>query len=210
MGRPRLRSVHQNSRLLFERYALEYFSPTLTVLEIGPDGFPSTYARLASERGESWDTLDLDDRPELTYRSSPEYAFPIDDEQYDIVLSGQVIEHVPRIWRWMPELARVCKTGGLVITINPVSWPYHEAPRDCWRGFPDGMTALYEDSSLDVLLSRWESLEAPGYRRHVPGRSLTHQPRVERTLSQILGRFGWPVERAYDTITIGRKLRADA
>jgi SAM-dependent methyltransferase len=132
--------------------------------------------------------------------------FPIENDPYDIVLSGQVSEHVPRIWLWMRELSRVCKAGGIVITSNPVSWPYHEAPRDCWRAFPDGMTALYEDSALEVLLSRWESLEAPGYRRYIPGRSRTHQPRVQREVFRVLGKLGFPVERAYDTITIGRKL----
>ena len=65
-----------------------------------------------------------------------------------------------KIWLWIKELTRVCKVGGLVITINPVSWPYHEHPIDCWRAFPEGMRALYEDASLEVLLSIFESLEA--------------------------------------------------
>jgi ubiquinone/menaquinone biosynthesis C-methylase UbiE len=121
------------------------------------------------------------------------------------VLSGQVLEHVPRIWLWMREVARVCKPGGIVITINPVSWPYHKLPRDCWRAYPDGMTALYEDSSLDVLLSQWESLETPGYKRYIPGRSRADQRRIKQVLSSLLGPIGFPVERSYDTITIGRK-----
>jgi SAM-dependent methyltransferase len=136
--------MHANSRLLFQQYALDYFTPELSVLEIGPDAFPSTYRKLVGGRSRTWDTLDLLDRPELTYRAVAEYSFPIEDATYDIVLSGQVIEHVPRIWLWMRELSRVCRPDGIVITINPVSWPYHGAPRDCWRAFPDGMTALYE------------------------------------------------------------------
>lgn len=191
--------------MLFERHAREYFRPELSVLEIGPDELPSTYQQLVGSRATMWDSLDLLDRPGLTYPSSPEYAFPVDDGAYDIVLSGQVIEHVPRIWVWMRELARVCKPNGFVITINPVSWPYHEAPRDCWRAYPAGMTALYEDCGLDVLMARWESLEVPGYAHYLPGRSAEQQPRVWRRLSQVLGRVGLPVERAYDTITIGQK-----
>ena len=197
--------MHENSRLLFQRYALDYFRPELSVLEIGPDAIPSTYRRLAGGRARTWDTLDVHDGPELTYPAAGEYAFPIEDGSYDIVLSGQVIEHVPRIWLWLRELARVCRPEGVVITIIPVSWPYHEAPRDCWRAFPDGMTALYEDSSLEVLLSRWESLETPGYRRYIPGRSRDHQPRRLRAAFTLLGKVGFPVERAYDTITIGQK-----
>jgi SAM-dependent methyltransferase len=197
--------VHENSLLLFERYAVEYFAPDTGVLEVGPDGYPSTYRTFVGDRAGVWDTVELGGVPQATYQAVGEYEFPIEDGRYDIVLSGQVIEHVPRIWRWLPELARVCRPSGLVITINPVSWPFHRSPRDCWRAYPDGMTALYEDSSLEVVLSKWESLEAPGYKRYIPGRSRWFQPPTQRRLAGILGRIGFPVERAYDTITIGRK-----
>lgn len=99
------------------------------------------------------ETVDLFPEPRLTYVATDEYAFPIPDESYDLVLSGQVFEHVRKIWVWMKELSRVCKAGGTVITINPVSWPYQEAPIDCWRAYPEGMCALYDDASLDVSLS---------------------------------------------------------
>jgi hypothetical protein len=203
--------MHLNSRLLFEKYAREHFRSGLQVLEIGPDGSPSTYQSLVEDGSIDWDTLSVDERPELTYSATSEYDFPIVDDTYDIVLSGQVIEHVRRIWAWMPEVARVCKVGGLVITINPVSWPFHTAPFDCWRIYPEGMKALYEDAGLDVLISRWESLEATEYESHLPGRShpATYRPPrwppwVE-PLMRALGEAGFPVERAYDTITIGRK-----
>jgi hypothetical protein len=105
----------------------------------------------------------------------------------------------------MGELARICKTGGTIITINPVSWPYHEAPVDCWRAYPEGMKALYEDSSLDVILSVWESLEEPTFRKYIPGVSRESRSLPVALANRLLGRFGYPVERAYDTITIGRK-----
>jgi hypothetical protein len=92
-----------------------------------------------------------------------------------------------------------------VITINPVSWVYHEAPIDCWRIYPEGMKALYEDASLTVLLSRWETLETPQFKKHSPGISIEHQTLRRRVISRVLGRLGFAVEAAYDTITIGRK-----
>ena len=118
-----------------------------------------------------------------------------------------MIEHVRQIWVWIGELARVCKVGGVVVTINPVSWPYHEAPGvpDCWRAFPEGMKALYEHASLEVKFSSWESLEASGSRRHIPGRSAEWQTPRMRLAYQCLGMFGFPVECAYDTITVGEK-----
>ena len=198
--------MHANSKLIFQKYAIEYLPKTGHVLEIGPDQFPSTFQELISRPALIWDTLDIYKSPQLTYTAISEYDFPIPDNYYDVVLSGQVIEHVRKPWIWMRELARVCKPGGVVITINPVSWPFHPAPIDCWRAFPDGMTAVYEDAELDVILSKFESLEALQYSRHLPGKSAEWQGKYLRIAYRILGRFGFPVERAYDTVTIGRKV----
>jgi len=200
--------VHENSRLMFERHALAYFRAASRVLEIGPDGFPSAYRRsveAGSGRALAWDTLNLfrDDR--LTFVASSEYSFPIESDSYDVVLSGQVIEHVRKPWVWMRELARVCKAGGVVITINPVSWPYHEAPIDCWRAFPEGVRALYEEAALEVLVSEWGSLELQGFKRYLPGASQEAYGRRRRLVNRVLGHFGVPVERAYDTVTVGQK-----
>jgi len=107
----------------------------------------------------------------------------------------------------MKEVARVCKPRGLVITVNPVSWPYHEAPYDCWRIYPEGMRALYEETGLRVLMSCFDSLEEPGYRRYIPGESLEALSPKARLAYRVLGRvLGFPVKRSYDTITIGEKI----
>lgn len=197
--------MHTNSKLLFEKYVRNYFKTGMRILEIGPDNFPSTYGKLINIEGLQWDTLDIYDSPNLTYSNSDIYSFAIPDESYDLVLSGQVIEHVAKIWRWMPEVARVTKKGGVVITVNPVSWPYHEVPIDCWRIYPDGMRALCEDAGLSVELSVCESLEEPETDRFLPGRSSEHQPAKVRKAFKFLHYFGFPIEKSFDTITIARK-----
>jgi SAM-dependent methyltransferase len=151
--------MHLNSILLFEKYAKPLFTAGMKVLEIGPDGFPSSYRKIVADETISWETLDIYASDKLTYPSTAEYSFPIPADTYDIVLSGQVIEHVKKIWVWTKEVARVCKPGGRVITINPVSWIFHEHPVDCWRIYPEGMKALYEDAGLEMQLSQFESLE---------------------------------------------------
>ena len=203
--------MHENSKLLFEKYAKKYFRPGMRVLEIGPDGRISSYQLFfRSEikcwrKSIQWDTVDVYQDPNLTYVAVDEYSFPISDALYDIVLSGNVMEHIRKPWIWIKEVARVCKKEGLVITITPVSWPYHEDPIDCWRVYPEGMKALYEEAGLEVIESTFDSLEVSSYRRSIPGRSPEWQSRSWRVTSQLLGRLGFPVERAYDTITIGEK-----
>ena len=173
----------------------------MRVLEVGPDGFPSTYQKLVADPSIRWDTIDIYDSDKLTYRAASEYSFPIADGMYDIVLSGQVIEHVKKIWRWMNELARVCKPGGLVITINPVSWPFHEYPVDCWRIFPDGMRALYEDAGLTTRLAVFENLADSV---DTPTKFYLFKQGIKAVLGK-KPRYPWTTQPVIDTISIAVK-----
>jgi SAM-dependent methyltransferase len=229
--------MHLNSKLIFTKYAKEFFCSHHRVLEIGPDSFPSSFQIIINDASIIWDTLDLTEDSNLTYSNSEEFSFPIQDERYDIVLSANVIEHVHKPWIWIKEVSRVCKIGGTIITVTPVSWPYHEAPVDCWRIYPKGMKALYDEASIELILNKLESLEIPHFRHYIPGRSpewqsyketsIADYAKKESVVEKLLVRlgYGWkrrklvrwqmmaslskllglPVERAYDTITIGMK-----
>jgi SAM-dependent methyltransferase len=198
--------VHENTLLLFDKYAREYFGPGVAVLEIGPDRNFKVRERVAG-LSKTWDTIDVASRKNVTYTSTSEYEFPIPDARYDVVIATNVLEHVRKIWVWVKELRRVCSPTGHVIIISPVSWPYHTFPVDCWRAYPEGMKALFEDAGLRVILSVSEALADAHVRRSIPGRS---QAKFRsdygwrmRALSQVLVAIGYPSERAFDVITIG-------
>lgn len=211
--------MHHNSELLFKRYALPYFTKGLRVLEIGPDAWPSSYQLAAAVDGLVWSMADLATSSDalgrrffgqgadadLTYIMESENDVPAPDDYFDIVLSGQVIEHVSRVWIWMRELARICKPGGYIITLGPISWPYHEAPVDCWRIYPEGMRALSEDAGLDVLQSKSECLRERMPRRSYLGADLGRTSGVKALLKAIAEFLGWPMPIVVDTITIAQK-----
>lgn len=224
--------MHLNSYLLFKKYALDYIKPGMTVIELGAFG-PSPYYDLVKPPDGSWHTLNLTGNTIMAgwqhhIETKDEYSFPIAGNTYDVVVSGQVIEHVKDIFSWMEELYRIVKPGGLVITVNPVSWPYHEAPVDCWRIFPDGMKALSEKAGFRLLLSNFECLEPMhyGYSEKVlerpnftlPGISIADDDfkifsinpvkfRLNNFLRHIplVRAFMSPVRVAYDTISIAQK-----
>ena len=70
------------------------------------------------------------------------YNWDIPDESYDLVLSGQCLEHVEMPWLWITEIYRICKKDGLIILTAPWNFFIHKHPVDCWRILPDGMTVL--------------------------------------------------------------------
>ncbi len=218
--------MHLNSELLFRKYALPYFLPNLKVLEIGPAGFPSAYQKIVGDDSITWHTIDFSDTTfienavdQLTYRISSAYDFPVEENKYDIILSGQVIEHVQHIWHWVKELKRVTKVGGRIVTINPVSWPYHEAPLDCWRIFPEGIKAIAEINELKVKECIFESLEIEKILKYdrkskfIPGKSYNYERSVNQLKKQIyfnklirnipfLKTLEQPIEVSFDTISI--------
>jgi hypothetical protein len=197
--------MHRNSYLLFEKYARRYFDGAERVLEIGPEAFPSIYCDAVKRPDLRWETLDIKQDPRLTYPGVPEYRFPIGDATYDVVFSGQVFEHVRKIWVWMPELARITKPGGYVITISPVSYPYHCAPYDCWRAHPEGMKALCEDSGLVPELCVSESMDGAKYRRIIGGKGIEQVRGTKAAVWRFLALFGFPMQAAIDLVTVARR-----
>ncbi len=200
--------MHNNSMQLFNKFALEYFDQKRSVLEIGPDKNPSTLKTLVGDRNSLWSTLDVSDwLAATTYIAESMYSFPIEDDAFDIVVSANVIEHVQNIWKWMDELARICTPGGYIITINPVSWPYHEAPVDCWRIYPEGMKALSENAGLNVVLSTWKSVELEETFQWLPERFKTTSKLQElRPLLVLAARtMKRGFQGAFDTITIAQR-----
>jgi len=73
---------------------------------------------------------------------------------FDVVISGQTVEHVEQPWVFIRQLNRVCVMGGLLILIAPWRAPVHKAPLDCWRMLPDGAAALLKWGGFEVLETR--------------------------------------------------------
>lgn len=70
---------------------------------------------------------------------------------FDVVIAGQVFEHVEYPWITMLEITRVMKNGGICCIIAPSAGVEHRYPVDCWRYYPDGFRALAKYAFLESL-----------------------------------------------------------
>lgn len=76
-------------------------------------------------------------------------AIPFQDGEFEVVVSTEMLEHDPYPWKTLPEMARVCEPGGVVIlTCRGVGFHDDPNPKDYWRFTVDSITHLFELAGL--------------------------------------------------------------
>lgn len=75
----------------------------------------------------------------------------IENESYDLVISGQAFEHIEFFWLTLEEVKRVLKPGGLFFLIVPSTGPVHRNPYDCYRFNENAMKAMAKYINLRVI-----------------------------------------------------------
>ena len=94
--------------------------------------------------------LDIEEGRNVDVVTKYLYKYPFPDNSFDVVISGNTLEHVEDLHRIIMEIGRLAKD--LVFIVVPNTHPYHTYPIDCWRIFPDGMRFLLgKIAGLEVL-----------------------------------------------------------
>ena len=128
-----------------------YADVHLEVLDVGAscvDGNKS-YRALFDSKNWNYRGLDVESGANVDVVVSDSYDWSeIADASIDVVVSGQVFEHIEFPWLTITEVARVLKPSGIACIIVPSSGPEHRYPVDCWRIYPDGIRALARHAGL--------------------------------------------------------------
>lgn len=101
------------------------------------------------------DISDEDSSPDIIGSAT---QIPVQDGFADIVISTQVIEHVPEPLAMVRECHRVLKKGGFFILTGPFYWPLHEEPFDFYRFTKYGFEHLLKQANF----SAWDIKEDGG------------------------------------------------
>ena len=88
-------------------------------------------------------------------------ALPIADHSVDVVLSLELLEHVPEPGAVLAEIARILKPGGTVMVSVPSTVPRHD-DNDYWRFTAQGLERLgstvFVDGQVHVFGGTFEAL----------------------------------------------------
>lgn len=148
--------MHQSSMLrmkwFVDHYAANLAQPKVRVLDVGSYDVNGSYKTLFDGRRYEYTGLDMAAGPNVDVVLKNPYDWSgIQDDTYDVVISGQSFEHIEFFWITMTEMARVLKKDGLVCLIAPRGFSEHRYPVDCYRFFTDGMIALARYVGLEAL-----------------------------------------------------------
>jgi SAM-dependent methyltransferase len=80
---------------------------------------------------------------------------PCEDASFDVVLSSQVLEHVPDVDLYLDEARRVLKTNGLMILSTHGWWTHHPYPHDYWRWTREGLTKILNANGFEIVEVQW-------------------------------------------------------
>ena len=85
------------------------------------------------------------------------WDLPFDDNEFDGLISTQVLEHTAKIPETIKEIKRVVKKNGLVFISVPFVFPIHGAPYDYYRFTKFGLMEVFKE--FDII----EIKESSGY-----------------------------------------------
>jgi len=142
--------MHDSSMERMKEFVAQYLNTNIkiNVLDVGScckHKSQKSYRELFDNDNWSYFGLDLEVGNNVDIVAKSPYDWDINLELYDVVISGQCLEHVKDTKEWIKQIDKYLKPSGLVCIIAPWRWRQHRYPVDCWRILPDGMEFLLKD-----------------------------------------------------------------
>jgi SAM-dependent methyltransferase len=166
----------RNCELFVSEFLTPFRGKPLAIADIGSRCYnkQETYRTLLDDPAWAYTGIDieaggnvdlvLDVTPHGTWRGMWE-------DVYDVVISGQMLEHCWKPWETIQEMARILKPGGLMWITAPNTSPYHAHPTDNWRFWEAGFLALFAEAKLEPVRAWHQERDTIGIARKPDRRS---------------------------------------
>jgi SAM-dependent methyltransferase len=126
----------------------------LKILDVGAlDTQGYNYSTIFNEKNWNYEGLDIKDGTNVDIVVTDIYNwFEVEDNTYDVVISGQFFEHLEFFWLTMAQIERVLKPGGYVCIIVPSEGPKHgKGMQNCYKFYENGLRAMARYVDLEVI-----------------------------------------------------------
>jgi SAM-dependent methyltransferase len=119
-----------------------------TVLDLGCGSTP--YREIFVPLVTQYLGADIDMNPYADLQIDISGRVPVEDSSIDVILSTQVLEHVPVPRSYLLEARRLLKPNGRIILSTHGYWMYHPDPVDYWRWTKAGLRKVIEEAGFQV------------------------------------------------------------
>ena len=145
--------------IIIDRLRLNFIEQTFSELSVknrlldlgcGEKPFASIYNKIANE------SVGLEVETTLHNQSQVDFFYdgenlPFGKEEFDIVFSTEVMEHVKNPEKYLDEIYRVLTPNGIAVITVPFFVPLHEKPHDYYRYTEFGLIHLVTKSKFQLL-----------------------------------------------------------
>lgn len=148
--------MHPSSYETMEKFCDKYLSKdqNLKILDIGSFDRNGDYNYGNILNAPNWTYKGLDLKPGNNVDivvEDPYFWVEIEDNSFDVIVSGQAFEHNEFFWLTLEEIKRVLKPGGLLCIIVPSTGPVHRNPVDCYRFNETAMKAMANYIDFEII-----------------------------------------------------------
>ena len=137
---------YEKMGVFIDTYLRAFAGVELEVLDLGSQVVhddQGTYRTLFTDPAWHYHGLDVEAGANVDIAVEDPYDWTeVASDRFDLLISGQALEHIEYFWCTAFELGRVLKPGGLAVLIAPSNGFEHRYPQDCWRYYSDGFRAL--------------------------------------------------------------------
>jgi len=152
--------MHKSSMLRMQWFKDNYLNnldkkSVINILDVGSQCVPGqsdSYKKLFTESPYNYIGLDMVEGHNVDIAVKKAYQWDeIPDNFCEVLISGQMFEHVEFPWFTISEMARVLKPDGLICIIVPSMQELHRHPVNCQNYFSDGLIALAKYVGLEII-----------------------------------------------------------
>lgn len=155
--------MHQSSYDLVKDFVEKHvpgITAGQTVLDVGATHGMWNYENIFTDLGMIYKNLDMSEGADYKVSDKHPYHWHLPGmmtrgQQFDVVVSGQSLEHDKFFWRTLENIASVTKTGGIIIIVVPSRGPVHRFPVDCYRFYPDSHIGFGEIMDAEPIDMFW-------------------------------------------------------